>query len=576
MQHLLEYSAIGIYSLFMVGLGIVLAHQNRNVSDYVRAGGQGSWWLVGSSAFMSSFSAYTFTANGSLAYRGGPTALIIFFAIACGLFVCAIWVGPWIRQTRAITLPDIIRDRFGPEVEQFYTYTGVFFYPLTASIQLWALSVFGSSVFGFPLLGTIVVLGIVVVAYSTTGGRWAVMATDFVQGLIVVPIALLVAYLCIDRVGGIVPLLERFSRAEYASDFRFVKEEGQFATNLFTWDWIAAMFLFLFCYEVSLIQAYKYLPAKNGAEARKSALLSMCLMLFGGVVFLLPPMVARFEFSDHVDSMQLQNPAEAAYVVAAMQVLPNGFVGLLVIAMFGATQSSMCTGLNEATGQIVHNLLPALRQKLGRQPFSERASMITCRFVTVCLGALSITYALLFASDSRIDIFGSFTLLSSVLVFPITLPFVFCIFIKKLPRWSYFLIMGFALLPSIFAELDRRFNNRSWDYQDKILWIMAFGSVALLISRLAYVTSSLNYRQRVAAFFLRMKTPIGDEEVSESQDFFQLRLMGNASLIASGLLSLMLLVPNSINGRMCVAFLVGFVAVVGTLLKWVAGHRTTR
>jgi Na+/proline symporter len=453
-------------------------------------------------------------------------------------------------------------------VEQFYSYTGVFFYPLTASIQLWALSVFCSSVFGFPLLATIVVLGVVVVAYSTTGGRWAVMATDFVQGLIVVPIALLVAFLCIHRIGGIGAFLEFFRRPEFANDFRLVKEQGQFNTNLFTWDWIVAMFLFLFCYEMSLIQAYKYLPVKDGVEARKSAILSMCLMFFGGVVFLLPPMVARFLFSEQVAAMPMQNPAESAYVIAATQVLPNGFVGILVIAMFGATQSSMCTGLNEATGQIVHNLLPALRRKLHRAPLSEKATMIACRFVTLILGALSISYALLFAGDSRIDIFGSFTLLSSILVFPITLPFVFCMFMKRIPRWSYFFVMACALVPSIVAEIDRRFNNRTWDYQDKILWIAACGTIAVLVSRLFYRSSSEEYRRRVDMFFERIKTPIEPpEDVSEREEAFQLNLMGNASLIASGLLSLMLLVPNSIHGRLCVVFLISFIGLVGLILK---------
>jgi len=172
MDHRLEYLTIGIYLIGLLGLGAYLSRLNKNLSDYIRGGAQGTWWLVGSSAFMSSISAYTFTANNGLAFEGGPTPLFIFLAIAAGLLLAAIFTGPWFRQTRAITILDIVRERFGPEVEQFSVYLGLFTGPIAASIQLWALAVFTSSFFGFPLIGTIVTLGLVVLFYSTTGGRW--------------------------------------------------------------------------------------------------------------------------------------------------------------------------------------------------------------------------------------------------------------------------------------------------------------------------------------------------------------------------------------------------------------------
>jgi hypothetical protein len=334
------------------------------------------------------------------------------------------------------------------------------------------------------------------------------------------------------------------------------------------------MFLFLFLYEISFIQAYKYLSVKTGMEARKSALLSMCLMFFGGFVFLLPAMVSRFLFSEQVNAMTtMQNPAEAAYAIAAMQVLPNGFLGILVVAMFAATMSGMDTALNEAAGQIVNNLWPALGRNLKIAPLSERATLRACKVVTAGLGVLIIAFALMFATDAQIDLFGSFALLSSVIVFPMTLPLVFSIFSKKLPRWSYFFIAGCAIIPSVLAEADKRLNNRPWDYQDKILWILACASGAAVICRAFYWTSSEEYRRRVDALFSRMRTPIEfEEEVTENRDAFQLNLMGNASLIAGGLLSLLLLVPNSMGGRVCVVFLFGSITLVGSLLK-VAARR---
>ena len=47
-----EYVVIGCYLAVLVGVGMVFRRFNENVSDYFRNGCKGTWWLVGSSAFM--------------------------------------------------------------------------------------------------------------------------------------------------------------------------------------------------------------------------------------------------------------------------------------------------------------------------------------------------------------------------------------------------------------------------------------------------------------------------------------------------------------------------------------------
>ena len=44
-----------------MGVGVVFRRFSNNTSDYFRAGGKATWWLLGGSMFMQSFSAWTFT-----------------------------------------------------------------------------------------------------------------------------------------------------------------------------------------------------------------------------------------------------------------------------------------------------------------------------------------------------------------------------------------------------------------------------------------------------------------------------------------------------------------------------------
>jgi Na+/proline symporter len=568
----LEIITILAYLAFLLGIGALLAKLNRNLSDYVRGGAQGSWWIVGSSVLMSGISAFTFTGNGGQAFSAGPTMLVIYLANCLGFLAGFLFLGAWYRQTRAMTVPDIIRHRFGPEVEQLNAYQGLVIGPISASIQLWALAVFCSSVFGFSIPLIIVGIGSVVLFYSTSGGRWAVMATDFLQSLILIPITLLVAYLCLQEIGGPVEFLRYYSSEDLARDFSLVKEEGQFPGDRFTWKWILGIFLIQFLNQIGVQNGYRYLSVKDGAEARKTALLAMVLMAFGSLVWFIPPMVARFIMAEEVMAMGLKNPEEAAYAVIALKVLPNGLVGVLVVAMLAATMSSMDTGLNNISGSLVRNALPPFRRLLRLGDFSGKAELLTCKVVTVLLGLLIIAYALKFSSQDKIELFDAYLTVYSVIALPLSIPLLIGLFIKKIPRWSYFFIAGWCLVPSVLSYVSGRYWDQPWSIQDRAVWICIAAVVSTLICRPFFRYSSEAYRSRIDGFFEQMRTPVQfSSEIGESRDRMQFKVLANASLLGGACLLLLLLVPNSGEGRIQVAFIPAFVIIVGLLLKWREG-----
>ena len=124
-MHPLEYIVIGVYLALMLAVGAVFKRLNRNVNDYFRGGCKATWWLVGMSAFMSSFSAWTFTGAAGVAYESGFTCLVIYLGNASGFLLNFLFFAPWFRQLRLTTGPEVIRDRFGPATQQLYAAFGV-------------------------------------------------------------------------------------------------------------------------------------------------------------------------------------------------------------------------------------------------------------------------------------------------------------------------------------------------------------------------------------------------------------------------------------------------------------------
>lgn len=561
------YVSLGCYLGFLLVIGWIFSRMNRNLSDYVRGGGQASWWMVGTSSLMASISAFTFTGNASAAYEAGPTLLVVYAANCVGFLVGYFFLAAWFRQSQAMTMADLVRDRFGVGAEQFNVWSFALLAPFGAAIQLWALSVFASAMFGFPLVPTIVVIGIVVTFYSTSGGRWAVMATDFLQSLILIPITLVLAAYAYIHIGGWDGLSGLFSQPGIAEDYVFVKEPGAFTGDRFTTKWIIAIFLIQLSGIISISGAPRYLSVKDGPEGRKSALLAFVLMFIGSLVWVIPPMVARGTMAPAVEGVVLENPAEASYAVAAMELLPGSLLGIMVVAMFAATMSSMDTGLNMVTGTLTRNFWPWLRRILGLPDPATRTELNVCRWVTASLGLLIIGLSLMLSSQKSFQLFDAYFVVSTIIGLPVTLPLVAGLFIRRLPFVSYFIIAGFSCLPSMLSMWDSLVKADPWTVQDRALWVIAFGILGIFVSLLLRRWEDPSSRKQINEMFVRMRTPVPpDKSFSASNDYAQLRTMGRVCLAAGIFLLVLVFLSTDMPGRLAALFVAGFVLFVGWLL----------
>ncbi|MDQ8184645.1 hypothetical protein [Pelagicoccus sp. SDUM812002] len=568
------YITLSLYFSVLILLGIVFSRRNKNLSDYVRGGAQGTWWMVGSSMFMAGISAFTFTGNASAAFDAGPSMLIIYVANCVGFLVAWKFLAALFRRTRAFTMADIVRDRYGVGIEQVVAYAGLMVGPLHAAVQLWALAMFTSSIFSIPLLPCIVVIGCVVVFYSLTGGKWAVMATDFVQSLIMIPVTILVAGLSLWHMGGWDAFVTSFSDPRFASDFSFVKDSDQFPDAKFSWSWIWAIFFMQILSQVGLGSASRYFSAKDEREASRGALLAFFLMFVGAALWFLPPMVARFLYEEEVLAMDVSDPAAASYAFMALKVLPPSMVGIMVAAMFSATMSSMDSGLNEQTGIIVRNLLPRVRARLGMGNMGDRANLLACKLVTALLGVLVVGYAGALSQQTEIRLFDIFFFLAPLISMPMALPLLAALFIKRIPYWSYFVIFAFCAAPSLWSLVDAELGGEAWSVQERTLGVFVGFGLSLVICRLGYRGDKVtNYSKRSDAFFDKLSKPVDfKDEIGASKDKDQLTLMGRVCLLAAGLLCLLFFGAGEWADVFSVTFLVASVAAVGGLLLLAAGR----
>ncbi|MEM1330134.1 MAG: hypothetical protein AAGG07_06200 [Planctomycetota bacterium] len=600
----IEYAVIVGYLVALVGIGFVFRSFNKDVSDYFRSGCRGTWWLVGSSAFMQLFSAWTFTGAAGAAFEAGWSVMVIFAANVLAFFLVFLFLGPWFRQLRAVTAPEIIRLRFGPTTQQMYAWLQGALGVLYASIWLLGLSTFMAAVFSFESIAAsvglsevglvVVVTGVIVVAYSVTGGSWAVMATDFVQSLILIPLTLLVAFLCLREIGGVDGLLTQIDEQGLKSEFALIKEQTAEMAEKFPlgkyglWFAIATLSYKTMVYS-TLVTAQRYFGVKDGREARKAGLLACGLMLAGMLVWFVPPVVARLTIADEVLATELSKPAEASYALIAMRVLPIGMTGLMVVAMLAATMSSMDSGLNRNAAVFVRDIQPLFRKLRGGAEPTPRQEMLAGKIASVVLGLTIISLALYFANSSgEKGVFEFMLDIGAIVGLPMAIPMMLALFIRRVPWWSAIVSVAAASIPSFIGFVAGKEGgiaiadampdgtrlaslfSETWSYQQKIFSNASVGILAFLGTAPFWSRATESYRAQVTEFFRRMHTPVDFErEVGGANDSAQLVIIGGFAAAMGSLILVLMLVPgNDLSARLSILFVGGSVAGVGGLLCW--------
>ena len=579
-----DYIAIAFFFLFMLALGPIFKRYSEDDSDFFRGGGKMLWWMVGGSAFMCQFSAWTFTGAASKAYQDGTLVALLFFANAFGFFINYLWFAPRFRRMRIVSPIEGVRERFGPVNEQIFTWLQIPMSLVYAGIWLSGLAVFATAVFGFDMTQTIWVVGIVVIILSVAGGSWAICAGDFVQLLILMAVSIATAFMVLGHpdIGGISGLIKKVPSHHF--------NWSEVAHSEIILFWILATFVHKFVNLNNMQDSYRYLNVKNEKQSRKAALLAAVLMLIGPIIWFIPPMAASVFTSDlGAVFPNVKNPNDTAYIYAAMKVLPAGMMGLLVCGLFAATISSMDSGLNRNAGIFVRSFY----QRVVKNP-SPKHLLIVGRIASAVFGLLIILVAYFINELKDFDLFDAMMLFGGMIAIPYAIPLLWGIVYRKTPTWSGWstVLIGFTISlaisfnyagegdaakylidPSWFGNLlgfDEVLSKR--ELKDYLYFAPVFANVLIcttwfFFTSLFYQSSTEEHKQRVDKFFEAMRTPIDfEKEIGAGKDSVQSKTLGILCLIYGGFVTLMALVPNPLTGRLAFLFCGGLIGGVGLLL----------
>ena len=573
-----DYLVIGLYFIFILVIGLVFSRMARkSTSDYFLGGGRMLWWMVGSTAFMAQFSAVTFTGAAGKAFADGFAICLVYIGNTFAFFCGWAYFSHRFRQMRVDTPTQGIKRRFGPGNEIFFSWALIVFSFLNAGVWLNALGVFTSAVFDADINLTITAIGFTVLFVSVMGGAWGVVASDFVQTLVVATVSIACAIVALVKVGGPVNLVKNFP--------------GGFiiGPNMNYPLILVGTFLFFLPKQVitmmNLHDSFRFLNAKDTINARKAALLAMTLMGFGTIIWFIPPWASATLYPDTATGYaQLGNKAnDAVYLVFAKNAMPVGTVGLLMAGLFAASMSSMDSALNKNAGIFIRSIYEPFLAKRNRKNTNDKKMVRISQAVSFLSGLGVIAAALFFSSLKELSLFELMMSVSTMIQVPMMVPLLLGIILKKTPAWAPWATIAVGLCVSylvanvVTADV---FVSALFGIEDLTRREISELNIVLTIAGHVFITggffclTTLFYNEskdknkiETDLFFDDLERPVISDDFQSEVDRQQRNKLGSMVICISVAIFFMALIPNPIWGRMIFMLCSVVIFVIGFLLK---------
>lgn len=341
MNSLIDTSVIVVFSVFIMVIGLLFSRTGRNLKSFFAGGEAVPWFIGGLSLFMSFFSAGTFVAWGSIAYKYGWVAVTIQWTMCIGGLVTGLYLAPKWKATGSLTAAEFIKERLGEKVQKSFIYIFMLVSLFIKGSVLYSVSKLVGSSLEFPLVPVTVVLGILMIAYTAVGGLWAVMVTDILQFVILTAAVLLIIPLAFTEAGGVQNFLTKVP-----DDF-FQPVNGEY-----TWGFIGAFALYhIFYIGGNWTFVQRYTSVDTPKSASKVAFLFAGLYILSPVLWMLPPMIYQ-TINPGLSGIETEN----AYLMVCKQVLPAGLMGLILTGMYFSTSASANTALNVVSAVFTNDI----------------------------------------------------------------------------------------------------------------------------------------------------------------------------------------------------------------------------
>jgi SSS family transporter len=184
-MQLIDWIILSATLLFIVAYGAIKTKGSKNVNEYILGSNETPWWTVGLSVMATQASAITFLSTPGQAYHDGMGFVQFYFGMPLAMVVICITFIPIYHRLKVYTAYEYLEQRFDVKTRSLAALIFLIQRGLGTGFTIYAPAIILSSLLGWNLNLMNVVIGLMVIIYTVSGGTKAVNVTHKQQMFVI-------------------------------------------------------------------------------------------------------------------------------------------------------------------------------------------------------------------------------------------------------------------------------------------------------------------------------------------------------------------------------------------------------
>jgi solute:Na+ symporter, SSS family len=272
-----------VLSVTLVGIilyGLYKSKEKKTLENYFLLNRNSSWYLILFGIIGTQASAVTFLTAPGQAYTDGMRFVQYYFGLPLAMVVLCITFVPVFHKLKLFTAYQFLEIRFDGKTRAFTSMMFLFQRGISTGISISAPSIILSSLLGWNILWTNILMGGLLIIYTFTGGAKSVAYTQQIQIVIIFSGMLIVGYMVVHLLPGKMGLSDALHIGGKAGKLNVITSGRN--ENGFQWNdryniWsgiVGGFFLALSYFGTDQSQVGRYLTARTARESRLSLLMN--------------------------------------------------------------------------------------------------------------------------------------------------------------------------------------------------------------------------------------------------------------------------------------------------------------
>jgi len=445
---------VAAYTISMMIIGFLLSRwATRSTTEYFLSGRNLPWWLLGTSMVATTFAADTPLAVSGLVIKRGIAGNWYWWAVGLQAMLGTFLFAHLWRRSSVLTDTEFIELRYsGRGAAVLRAFRAVYFSLIYNTIVMGWVNLAMAKIlyesFHFSKLLSVGICFVITVIYTSLAGLWGVVITDFLQFVIAMISAILLAIISVTKAGGIPAILNKLAEI-------YTPQKAEGIISFFPTD-AALLPVGFFLIYIGLqwwttgntdgggYFAQRILSAKNEKQAWLGffwgTVAHYCLRPWPWIIVGLVAGITYYARDPQTGQVidKLTGAAadpERGYIRVMIDFLPSGLLGVMLASFVAAYMSTIDTQLNWGASYLINDFYRRFLVKDKDERHYVKASIFATLLIALCGAGMTLLMS---------SIVGAWELLTAINA---------GIGVVYLLRWYWWRINAYSELAAMLTSL---------------------------------------------------------------------------------------------------------------------------